>query len=81
VLPGGDFALWQTPNRYRSPKQSSRFDDLTICTTSASSTQHLAAERCGHHHGHIGILGVDKNGAEWYQVRSAARRATTQRLK
>jgi sulfite reductase (NADPH) hemoprotein beta-component len=24
---------------------------------------------CGHHHvGHIGILGVDKNGAEWYQV-------------
>ncbi|MCQ9374467.1 nitrite/sulfite reductase [Methyloversatilis sp. XJ19-13] len=24
---------------------------------------------CGHHHvGHIGILGVDKTGAEWYQV-------------
>ena len=24
---------------------------------------------CGHHHsGHIGILGVDKDGAEWYQV-------------
>ncbi len=24
---------------------------------------------CGHHHiGHIGILGVDKQGAEWYQV-------------
>jgi len=24
---------------------------------------------CGHHHvGHIGILGVDKNGSEWYQV-------------
>jgi sulfite reductase (NADPH) hemoprotein beta-component len=24
---------------------------------------------CGHHHvGHIGILGVDKNGAEFYQV-------------
>ena len=24
---------------------------------------------CGHHHiGHIGILGVDKHGAEWYQV-------------
>ena len=24
---------------------------------------------CGHHHvGHIGILGVDKNGGEWYQV-------------
>jgi sulfite reductase (NADPH) hemoprotein beta-component len=24
---------------------------------------------CGHHHvGHIGILGVDKKGSEWYQV-------------
>jgi sulfite reductase (NADPH) hemoprotein beta-component len=24
---------------------------------------------CGQHHiGHIGILGVDKNGEEWYQV-------------
>ena len=24
---------------------------------------------CGHHHsGHIGILGVDKDGEEWYQV-------------
>jgi len=24
---------------------------------------------CGHHHaGHIGILGVDKQGAEWYQI-------------
>ena len=25
---------------------------------------------CGHHHvGHIGILGVDKKGQEWYQIR------------
>jgi len=24
---------------------------------------------CGHHHvGHIGILGVDKGGQEWYQI-------------
>jgi sulfite reductase (NADPH) hemoprotein beta-component len=24
---------------------------------------------CGHHHvGHIGILGVDKDGSEWYQL-------------
>jgi len=24
---------------------------------------------CGHHHvGHIGILGVDKQGEEWYQI-------------
>ena len=24
---------------------------------------------CGHHHvGHIGLLGVDKNGEDWYQI-------------
>jgi sulfite reductase (NADPH) hemoprotein beta-component len=24
---------------------------------------------CGHHHsGHIGVLGVDKDGKEWYQI-------------
>ncbi|MEO6897753.1 MAG: nitrite reductase, partial [Caldimonas sp.] len=24
---------------------------------------------CGHHHsGHIGVLGVDKDGEEWYQI-------------
>jgi sulfite reductase (NADPH) hemoprotein beta-component len=24
---------------------------------------------CGHHHvGHIGILGVDKHGEQWYQI-------------
>ena len=24
---------------------------------------------CGHHHvGHIGVLGVDKDGSEWYQI-------------
>ena len=24
---------------------------------------------CGHHHvGHIGVLGVDKHGEEWYQI-------------
>ena len=35
---------------------------------------------CGHHHvGHIGILGVDKRGAESYQITSAARRPTTPR--
>ena len=32
---------------------------------------------CGHHHvGHIGILGVDKNGAEWYQVAIGGRQGS-----
>ena len=35
---------------------------------------------CGHHHaGHIGILGVDKKGVEFYQLSSAAR-ATRRRI-
>jgi sulfite reductase (NADPH) hemoprotein beta-component len=34
---------------------------------------------CGHHHtGHIGILGVDKDGAEWYQVSVGGSDGTTQ---
>ena len=29
---------------------------------------------CGHRHvGHIGILGVDKDGSEWYQVSSGGK--------
>src|SRR5690606_38315156 len=32
---------------------------------------------CGHHHvGHIGILGVDKAGEEWYQVTLGGRQAS-----
>ncbi len=31
---------------------------------------------CGHHHvGHIGILGVDKNGEEWYQIQIGGNQA------
>ncbi len=33
---------------------------------------------CGHHHvGHIGILGVEKNGEEFYQITSAAKPTRT----
>jgi sulfite reductase (NADPH) hemoprotein beta-component len=32
---------------------------------------------CGHHHvGHIGVLGVDKNGEEWYQISVGGRSDT-----
>ncbi len=34
---------------------------------------------CGHHHvGHIGILGVDKNGEEWYQIEIGGNQGETQ---
>ena len=32
---------------------------------------------CGHHHvGHIGLLGVEKNGEEWYQIQLGGNSAT-----
>jgi sulfite reductase (NADPH) hemoprotein beta-component len=35
---------------------------------------------CGHHHiGHIGILGVDKNNEEWYQVTLGEREGSRRR--
>jgi sulfite reductase (NADPH) hemoprotein beta-component len=35
---------------------------------------------CGHHHvGHIGILGVDKKGEEWYQISLGGSSETTLR--
>jgi sulfite reductase (NADPH) hemoprotein beta-component len=36
---------------------------------------------CGHHHlGHIGILGVDKNGEEWYQITIGGRQGNATRI-
>jgi sulfite reductase (NADPH) hemoprotein beta-component len=36
---------------------------------------------CGHHHlGAIGILGVDKNGEEWYQVTLGGRQGNDARI-
>ena len=36
---------------------------------------------CGHHHlGAIGILGVDKNGEEWYQVTLGGRQGNGARI-
>jgi sulfite reductase (NADPH) hemoprotein beta-component len=36
---------------------------------------------CGHHHvGHIGILGVDKNGEEWYQISIGGRQGVNAAL-
>ena len=36
---------------------------------------------CGHHHlGHIGILGVDKNGEEWYQITIGGQQGNATRI-
>jgi sulfite reductase (NADPH) hemoprotein beta-component len=48
-----------------------RFADLDEATDIGDIDLHISGciNSCGHHHsGHIGVLGVDKDGSEWYQV-------------
>jgi len=48
-----------------------RFDDLDYLYDLGEIQLKISGcmNACGHHHvGHIGILGVDKHGEEWYQV-------------
>ncbi|MBX4145714.1 nitrite/sulfite reductase, partial [Ralstonia pickettii] len=48
-----------------------RFQDLDMLHDVGDIDLHISGciNSCGHHHsGHLGILGVDKDGAEWYQV-------------
>ena len=48
-----------------------RFDDLDYLYEIGELDLNISGciNSCGHHHvGHIGILGVDKAGEEWYQV-------------
>jgi sulfite reductase (NADPH) hemoprotein beta-component len=48
-----------------------RFDDLDYLYDLGNIELKISGcmNACGHHHvGHIGILGVDKHGEEWYQI-------------
>jgi sulfite reductase (NADPH) hemoprotein beta-component len=48
-----------------------RFDDLDYLYDIGNIEIKMSGcmNACGHHHvGHIGILGVDKHGEEWYQI-------------
>jgi sulfite reductase (NADPH) hemoprotein beta-component len=48
-----------------------RFDDLDYLYDLGEIEIKMSGcmNACGHHHvGHIGILGVDKHGEEWYQI-------------
>ena len=72
AAPAATSARSPTRSRSRSPKRSSsRFDDLDYLHDIGELDLNISGcmNACGHHHvGHIGILGVDKNGDEWYQV-------------
>ena len=72
ACPGGDFC--SLANAKSIPIASAiqkRFDDLDFIHDLGDISLNISGcmNSCGHHHvGNIGILGVDKDGSEWYQV-------------
>jgi sulfite reductase (NADPH) hemoprotein beta-component len=72
ACPGGDFcALANARSIPIAQAITERFDDLDELHDIGDIDLHISGciNSCGHHHsGHIGILGVDKDGKEWYQV-------------
>jgi sulfite reductase (NADPH) hemoprotein beta-component len=70
--PGGDFCgLANAKSIPVAQAIQERFDDLDYLHDIGEIDINISGcmNACGHHHvGHIGILGVDKNGEEWYQV-------------
>lgn len=70
--PGGDFcALANAKSIPIAADIAERFDDLDFQHDIGEIELNISGciNSCGHHHiGHIGILGVDKDGSEWYQV-------------
>ncbi len=72
ACPGGDYCA--LANARSIPTASAileRYQDLDELEDLGHIDFHISGciNSCGHHHsGHIGILGVDKDGKEWYQV-------------
>lgn len=72
ACPGGDFCSLANAVSIPVAKAiQARFDDLDDLFDIGELELNISGciNACGHHHvGHIGILGVDKAGEEWYQV-------------
>jgi sulfite reductase (NADPH) hemoprotein beta-component len=72
ACPGGDFcSLANAKSIPIAEAIQRRFDDLDYLFDIGELNINISGcmNACGHHHvGHIGILGVDKHGAEFYQV-------------
>jgi sulfite reductase (NADPH) hemoprotein beta-component len=70
--PGGDFcSLANAKSIPVAEAIQQRFDNLDYLHDIGEIDVNISGcmNACGHHHvGHIGILGVDKNGEEWYQI-------------
>lgn len=70
--PGGDFCSLANAKSIPIAKAiQMQFDNLDYLHDIGEMELNISGcmNACGHHHvGHIGILGVDKDGSEWYQV-------------
>ncbi|NOT14393.1 MAG: nitrite/sulfite reductase [Methylotenera sp.] len=70
--PGGDFcSLANAKSIPIAQAIQMQFDNLDYLHDIGDIELNISGcmNACGHHHiGHIGILGVDKDGSEWYQV-------------
>ena len=70
--PGGDFCTLANARSIPLAKAIAQcFDDIDFLHDIGEIDLNISGcvNACAHHHiGHIGILGVDKDGEEWYQV-------------
>lgn len=79
ACPGGDFcALANAVSIPVAEAIQQRFENLDYLYDIGELDLNISGciNSCGHHHvGHIGILGVDKAGEEWYQVTLGGRQS------
>jgi sulfite reductase (NADPH) hemoprotein beta-component len=72
ACPGGDFcSLANAKSLPIAAAIQERFEDLDYVYDLGELSLNISGciNACGHHHvGNIGVLGVDKDGSEWYQV-------------
>ena len=72
ACPGGDLcALANARSIPVAAEITERYQDLDLQHDIGEIDLHISGciNSCGHHHsGHLGILGVDKDGSEWYQL-------------
>ena len=70
--PGGDFCSLANAKSIPIARAiQEKFDDLDYLHDIGDLDLNISGcmNSCGHHHvGHIGVLGVDKDGSEWYQI-------------
>ena len=72
TCPGGDFcALANARSIPIAQEITERYQDMDELHDIGALHLHISGcmNSCGHHHvAHLGILGVDKDGKEWYQI-------------